>query len=146
MLINIDHVIKKYVVLTDLTHAHQNKTIKQTINIKCNSILYFNTCHLYLNFNNKLKGVNLIMSIIMKSNKKMKRVSFLLNEETQNMENENRNLAQELGAKLSYNEDLNRCYLNLLRKTNKELQEMVKKKPPVDYPKTENENSNSINV
>ena len=43
------------------------------------------------------------MAIIMRSNKKAKRVSFALNDETQKLEMENKNLAQQLGAKLSFN-------------------------------------------
>jgi len=42
------------------------------------------------------------MAIIMKQNKKTKRVSFALNDETQQLEMENKNLAQQLGAKLSF--------------------------------------------
>ncbi|KPA09428.1 hypothetical protein MHK_010369 [Candidatus Magnetomorum sp. HK-1] len=65
------------------------------------------------------------MPIIIKSNKKAKRVSFALNDETQYLEMENKNLAQQIGAKLSFNEDLNKCYYNLHKRANKELKEMI---------------------
>ncbi|KPA19211.1 hypothetical protein MHK_000563 [Candidatus Magnetomorum sp. HK-1] len=41
------------------------------------------------------------MAIIMRSNKKAKRVSFALNDETQNLEMENKNLAQQIFLKIS---------------------------------------------
>ena len=65
------------------------------------------------------------MAIIMKQNKKTKRVSFALNDESQNLEMENKNLAQQLGAKLSFSDDLNKCYYNIQKRTNKELQDMI---------------------
>ena len=65
------------------------------------------------------------MSILLKPSKKTKRVSFALNDETQRLEIKNKNLSQQLGAKLTFSEELNKSYYNIQKRTNKELKEML---------------------
>jgi len=66
------------------------------------------------------------MPITLISNKKNRRVSFVLTDKTESLAKENEKLSKEVKARISFNEELDNCFFRLHQKWNKELKDLKK--------------------